>query len=230
MASIPILTSYASGSSTLINDSFVTLEPKSTGFTKALPSETQDVSATSHWGKVWATATTTAAVAVAVLTPFAANSSITDDPISYLHRNTEVIPQILDKVTLPPFTTIQLLSVRPQDDKVTSPEQSTSTASKVKELYESSGLTWSQISRLFGVSRRSVYLWASGQPIAAKHEERLNNLLASMKKYKGLNPNETRSALLDSRHGLSDFQKLLSQIKTNKVNYEPLSPRDLIEA
>jgi DNA-binding transcriptional regulator YiaG len=47
----------------------------------------------------------------------------------------------------------------------------------VNELRKLSGLTWEQLAHLFDVSRRSVHFWASGQPLAVAHEEKLNRIL-----------------------------------------------------
>jgi DNA-binding transcriptional regulator YiaG len=47
----------------------------------------------------------------------------------------------------------------------------------VNELRKLSGLTWEQLACLFDVSRRSVHFWASGQPLAVTHEEKLNRIL-----------------------------------------------------
>jgi transcriptional regulator with XRE-family HTH domain len=51
------------------------------------------------------------------------------------------------------------------------------TQQAVNELRKLSGLTWEQLAHLFDVSRRSVHFWASGQPLAVTHEEKLNRIL-----------------------------------------------------
>jgi transcriptional regulator with XRE-family HTH domain len=51
------------------------------------------------------------------------------------------------------------------------------TQQAVNELRKLSGLTWEQLACLFDVSRRSVHFWASGQPLAVTHEEKLNRIL-----------------------------------------------------
>lgn len=47
------------------------------------------------------------------------------------------------------------------------------TAVAIRELHDYSGLTWEQIAKLFGVSRRAVHLWASGGRLSAANEELL---------------------------------------------------------
>ncbi|HQN10370.1 MAG TPA: helix-turn-helix domain-containing protein, partial [Thermoanaerobaculia bacterium] len=44
------------------------------------------------------------------------------------------------------------------------------TGSRLYELRRLTGLTWDEIARLFHVSRRSVFLWASGRPMSSDNE------------------------------------------------------------
>jgi transcriptional regulator with XRE-family HTH domain len=48
----------------------------------------------------------------------------------------------------------------------------------IAELRTLSGLTWEQLARVMGVSRRSLHLWASGKPMASTNEEKLARVLA----------------------------------------------------
>ena len=52
----------------------------------------------------------------------------------------------------------------------------------IAELRRLSGLTWAQLARLFGVTRRSLHFWASGKPLTPANEERLNRMLATVRK------------------------------------------------
>jgi len=49
------------------------------------------------------------------------------------------------------------------------------------EVRRLSGLTWEQLARLFGVSRRALHFWASGRPMTAGHEERLQRTLGALR-------------------------------------------------
>ena len=53
--------------------------------------------------------------------------------------------------------------------------------SGLAHLRRISGLTWEQVARMFGVSRRSVHFWASGKAMSAEHEEHLYQLLAVLR-------------------------------------------------
>jgi transcriptional regulator with XRE-family HTH domain len=52
----------------------------------------------------------------------------------------------------------------------------------IAELRRLSGLTWAQLARLFAVSRRSLHFWASGKPLTPANEERLNRMLATLRR------------------------------------------------
>ena len=56
------------------------------------------------------------------------------------------------------------------------PENTPHLARSVQQIREDSGLTWEQLSRLFGVSRRAVHNWANGGRMTARHVEVLTQL------------------------------------------------------
>lgn len=76
----------------------------------------------------------------------------------------------------------------------TSPRRSTSGV--LSELRRLSGLTWDQLSRFFGVSRRTIHFWASGQAMSASNEEKLQQALAKVKSLDQGSASATRSLLL----------------------------------
>lgn len=69
---------------------------------------------------------------------------------------------------------------------------------EIAELRMVSGLTWDQIARLLGVSRRSVHFWASGEPVRASHHERVQRLLAVMRQIDRGTASENRALLLSA--------------------------------
>lgn len=104
---------------------------------------------------------------------------------------------------------------------------SSDTALGVAELRETSGLTASQIARLFGVSRRSVNNWFVGRPMSSVHEERLSQLLATVRSLSGRNSMEKRAELLASAEGPSIFHQLLAEAPSETVlQVNPLRPRE----
>jgi DNA-binding transcriptional regulator YiaG len=64
------------------------------------------------------------------------------------------------------------------------------------ELRRISGLTWDQLARLFGITRRSLHFWASGKPLTPAHEERLHRLLATVRRLDRGSAHANRTLLL----------------------------------
>ncbi|MCB9762406.1 MAG: helix-turn-helix transcriptional regulator [Alphaproteobacteria bacterium] len=79
-------------------------------------------------------------------------------------------------------------------------EQREFTRAAVSELRRLSGLTWGQVARLFGVSRRSVHFWVSGKPMSSEHEEHLHRLLGVVRRA-ARGAAATRTALLSEVNG-----------------------------
>lgn len=78
---------------------------------------------------------------------------------------------------------------------------SRSSADQLLQVRESSGLTWDQLARLFGVSRRAVHHWASGDNMNAHNHELLTRLTTLVGELPGETPAEKRSELLRARDG-----------------------------
>jgi len=75
------------------------------------------------------------------------------------------------------------------------PESQTPSATLL-ELRRLSGLTWDQLARLFGITRRSLHFWASGKPLTPAHEERLSRLLATVRRLDRGSAHANRTRLL----------------------------------
>jgi DNA-binding transcriptional regulator YiaG len=85
-----------------------------------------------------------------------------------------------------------------------------SSAASIAALRQLSGLTWDQLARLLGVSRRAVHFWAEGRPMAPSHEEHLQRLLAVVHELHRGSPQANRALLLDARPGEPMVFDLLS--------------------
>jgi transcriptional regulator with XRE-family HTH domain len=100
-----------------------------------------------------------------------------------------------------------------------------SSADLVRKLLKESGLTWDQIARLFGVSRRAVYLWASGGRLNSANQELLTELLQRVEELPGGTPEEKRRGLLQPQdHGISIFDEIRSRRPSsgpNDINRSP---------
>lgn len=86
-------------------------------------------------------------------------------------------------------------------------------SSRVRQLKEDSALTWDQLRRLFGVSRRALHMWAGGAQMNSRNQERLT-YLEQIVSALGTTPIERRDALISSREGVgrSIFQQLVLAI------------------
>jgi len=72
----------------------------------------------------------------------------------------------------------------------------TTPSAAIAELHCRSGLTWDQLARLFGVTRRSIHFWASGKALNAANEERLGRVLAVVRYIDRGHTQATRTALM----------------------------------
>ena len=79
----------------------------------------------------------------------------------------------------------------------------------VHALRRISGLTWDQLAQIFGVSRRTMHLWASGKPMTVEHETKLHRITAFVHKISRGDARRTRAALLSvGREGVSALELL----------------------
>ena len=76
----------------------------------------------------------------------------------------------------------------------------------IGEVRRLSGLTWDQLGRLLGVSRRSLHFWASGKVMAPANEEHLHRVLETIRKINRGTAAANRAVLLAvSKDGASTF-------------------------
>ena len=73
---------------------------------------------------------------------------------------------------------------------------SSSNADLIAELRTSSSFTWEQTAKLFGVSRRTVHLWAAGGNMASQNEEHLAELLREVRSIRAAGEPDQRLRLL----------------------------------
>src|SRR4051794_6512932 len=67
---------------------------------------------------------------------------------------------------------------------------------KITEARRLSGLTWEELARAMGVTRRTLHLWANGRPIGSANEERLARLLAAVRAVDRRTSRSTRDAIM----------------------------------
>jgi len=88
----------------------------------------------------------------------------------------------------------------------------TTTAASVSHLHDHSGLTWDQLGKLFGVSRRAVHMWASGKRMNARNTELLAELLRLINSAPGETAEERRAWLFAPRaDGVTPIERFLDE-------------------
>jgi DNA-binding XRE family transcriptional regulator len=101
----------------------------------------------------------------------------------------------------------------------------------IEEVYSLSGLTWDQIARTLGVSKRSVLLWAKGAKVSGRNLELLGEFAQLISALPARTPNERRVRLLTSENGRPSA--LSSWIKQHfagrpAINSPSASPAELL--
>jgi DNA-binding XRE family transcriptional regulator len=71
-----------------------------------------------------------------------------------------------------------------------------SAAALVRDIYDRSGLTWGELAQVFGVSRRAVHHWETGQRPSEIHFRRVEAFNALISSFRGLEPQQMKAALL----------------------------------
>lgn len=77
-----------------------------------------------------------------------------------------------------------------------SSKPSGTTAEAIGELRAETSFTWEQVAKLFGVSRRTVHMWAAGGKMAAHNEEQLSTVLNEVRDLRASAPMDERMRLL----------------------------------
>ncbi len=111
--------------------------------------------------------------------------------------------------------------------------QSLTDQASIRWLHAESGLTWDQVGRVFGVSRRAVHLWATGGRMNAANAETLAELVALVRKLPAHNPTDRRAALLapdPTGRSVIDRFRARQSSGSGDVSGTPWSPRQLLGA
>ncbi len=111
--------------------------------------------------------------------------------------------------TVAPPSSIQAIGLHGNTSSGLVLSDSSGAIESLTELRLRSGLTWEQISRLFGVSRRALHFWASGKAMTPANQEHLQRVLAALRRIDRGSPTATRTVLLDAGlEGLVPFDLL----------------------
>lgn len=103
-----------------------------------------------------------------------------------------------------------------------------SAASALARLRAMTDLTFDQVARIMGVSRRSVHSWMAGGPLSSANEERVFEVSRVVASLRGSTAPERRAALLDSSQGESLLAQLTASARHATVVAKANSVSDRI--
>lgn len=135
----------------------------------------------------------------------------------------------LSEWTRPPLTQPAIPPTQIARPVQAAPAQSTATI--VRDLHTKSGLTWEQLGRLLGVSRRAVHLWAAGGRVNSRHLELLAQLRGIIDNLPAGNAFQRRTLIFQARQAEpSIFDAFLRQHASEEgvVAGTPFSPDQLL--
>lgn len=93
---------------------------------------------------------------------------------------------------------------------------------RLKHLHAVTTLTWQQIGRLFGVSRRAVHHWVAGNRMSAANLDRLTRIERAVAALDG-SPEQVHAQLMARNDGPSLYAELLRDLAESRPAAEPRS-------
>ncbi len=103
------------------------------------------------------------------------------------------------------------------------------TADAVRRIRASSGLTWDELGRALGVSRRAVHAWANGGRLNQVHAARLGALAELVEGLGEETPERARAALYaPGPGGLSPYQLFIRSFAAQGNRREGFAPWELL--
>lgn len=85
-------------------------------------------------------------------------------------------------------------------------------AKSVRSLRQRSGLTWEELARIFGVTRRTLYNWSIGGQVSAANAQAIAEVIGSLHDIDSGDPKTTRSRLLaPAEDGATLYARLIRQ-------------------
>jgi DNA-binding transcriptional regulator YiaG len=99
-------------------------------------------------------------------------------------------------------------------------------ADLIRELHTRSGLTWEQIARLLGISRRAAHQWAAGARITSRHHELLSSAVALVEQTNTIDPIAARAVLLAPRAGRASLFDEFRQIHHTRADISGMPPAE----
>lgn len=146
-------------------------------------------------------------LSLSTLTLLGTGSDIVASSDAYAQVLWKQLAYIRTALTLGTICQSDLLSIDSTD--------SSSTAEPVRALQTRSGLTWNELGRALGVSRRTVHNWSSGKRISERHAKRLEEFAQLIQQVGGPTPNDTRLRLISPDiNGISPLSKFETESRS----------------
>lgn len=112
----------------------------------------------------------------------------------------------------------------PESIAISGVERSLAIRECVLEIRRLSGLTWEEIAKIFGVSRRSINNWALGGRLTEENAEKVRRVLANVRMLYDSSPARTAGILRGMRGETPFFEVLLSMKITDGFRAESSLP------
>jgi hypothetical protein len=135
-----------------------------------------------------------------------------------------------------PTPAIAVRTARPQVvTRAAVTEVSRSDREEISWIKANSGLTWEQLGKVFGVSRRAVHMWSNGGRLNESNARRLREFSAVVRALQtsipGATPEDVRAKLLDiGSDGVSVVDRLRQERSSGPTWGMPVGPEHLIDA
>ncbi|OKH85030.1 hypothetical protein EB75_01450 [Mycobacterium sp. ST-F2] len=135
-----------------------------------------------------------------------------------------------------PTPAIAVRTVRPQAvTRAVVTDVSRTDREEISWVKANSGLTWDQLGKVFGVSRRAVHMWSNGGRLNESNARRLREFSAIVKEIQatisGVTPDDVRAKLLDvGTDGMSVVDRLRRERSSGATWGMPVGPEHLIDA
>jgi transcriptional regulator with XRE-family HTH domain len=102
-------------------------------------------------------------------------------------------------------------------------------ASELTLLHHRSGLTWDELARALGTTRRTVHNWAAGRRMSAKYVPAFQGLVHLVNEYDVGHPQRTRAALITPTDGReSPLSAFLASTRVVPAKPDGFSPDEII--
>lgn len=148
-----------------------------------LPSRTHPIPGSGPPARAWTSSIFTGLSGIAVTTALLAG------PVPEAKALSEWTRPPLTQPAIPPAQVAKPVPVGPVQ----------TAAIIVRDLHAKSGLTWEQLGRLLGVSRRAVHLWAAGGRVNSRHLELLAQLRGVIDNLPAENASQRRMLIFQAR-------------------------------